>query len=150
MDVGFYYDFAWALHYSRADRHVVTFLDGREQLRNLAQRSRPVGVHKQDEAAPRIEYPHADSRALAHVRAGENTDANVAFLEETSKREGLISAAVVRYDELELELLGRTPVEGLEHRSGQARLLVIRRNDDRQPYLTAGRGPQVDRRAELT
>src|SRR5262245_45213338 len=132
MKMCFDFNLSWTLHDPRADRDVAPFLDGHEQLRNLVQRSRSVGVHEQDDAASRIQYPHADGRPFAHVRTGQNTDADIALLEDSSQREGLVSASVVGDDEFEIKVPGRTPTDGLEYRPGQACLLVVRGNDDRQ------------------
>src|SRR5208283_3183908 len=103
MEGGLDLDFSWALQDSRANRQIVTRLDGCEQFRNLIQGSCSVGVHEKDKTALGVEHPGADCGAFAHMRGGERADPDVAFLEETCKSQSLVPAAVVHNDELEIE-----------------------------------------------
>jgi hypothetical protein len=67
----------------------------------------------------------------------------------SSQRQGLVSAPVVRNEELEIEVSSRAPVDGLEHCPRPARLLGISGNDDRQLHRAAKCRPQFNRRSQL-
>jgi len=87
----------------------------------------PIGIHKKNDSALRVEYPHANGRSFAQVRTGQNPNPGVAFLKKAPQGQGFVVAAVIRNDDLEIEFSIRAPMQRGEHRSGQPSLFVVRR-----------------------